>query len=489
MQGIPPSFYPNPNPNPNQGVPPSFYFIFTMRATMVAPLLGRTPSAQELEEWRTKKLKDDPTAFGAVKRPQPKSASSLSVVTSKSGAAAAGGSPEGPSTAKRAGSKPGEVLWWAKDNGLLDEDKLLALSRRVITHFTQPYAKLQIGKKGQLKEGGTVSAPLAESCRLLREIDLPFACYCERQNARLIAAGGGEQSSEALHGAWDALPAAERAPFVEQAAALLHGDDALPRLQLTQPKITHAEAWASASDEVRDRYLARAASAWTDDYRRSVDVFDFSERKCMKCAAEVVTRVRGQPRTRGALLVLPVGDALQEPFWPEGLGVNRGCHNALDAAWVANKWGLGGASEESQRLLLQERQYIYQEFSLQMHGKNRKMLKGYRQDNTKARLVAPPRRDLPRSCEPPPPATPPPHTPPPLAPLLPPHPPTPRRAQINSSAAHKEYSADPSSRYNNYHDRAQIDWARAARLGATKGHPNLTVSAPNPRGRWLTGGV
>ena len=65
-----------------------------------------------------------------------------------------------------------------------------------------------------------------------------------------------------------------------------------------------------------------------------VDVFDFSERKCMKCAAEVVTRVRGQPRARGALLVLPVGDALQEPFWPEGLGVNRGCHNALDTAWV-----------------------------------------------------------------------------------------------------------------------------------------------------------
>lgn len=380
-----------------QGIPPSFYFIFTMRAAMVAPLLGRTPSAQELEEWRAKKLQDDPTAFGAVNRPPPREAG-----VTPSSAAAAGGSPGSLITAKRAGSKPGEVLCWAKDNGLLDEDKLLALSRRVITHFTQPYAHLHVGKgKGQLKEGGTVSAPLAESCRLLREIDLPFACYCERQNARLIAAGGGEQSSEALYQVWDALPAAERAPFVEQAAALLHGDDALPRLQLTQPKMTHAEAWANASDEVRDRYLARAASAWTEDYRRSVDVFDFSERKCMRCAAEVVTRVRGQPRARGALLVLPVGDALQEPFWPEGLGVNRGCHNALDAAWVANKWGLGGASEEAQRQLLQERQYIYQEFSLQMHGKNRKMLKGYRQDNTKARLAA-----LPRGCDTPPPATP-----------------------------------------------------------------------------------
>ena len=33
--------------------------------------------------------------------------------------------------------------------------------------------------------------------------------------------------------AWDVLPAVERAPFVEQAAALLYGDDALPRLQVT----------------------------------------------------------------------------------------------------------------------------------------------------------------------------------------------------------------------------------------------------------------
>ena len=113
----------------------------------------------------------------------------------------------------------------------------------------------------------------------------------------------------------------------------------------------------------------------------------------------------------------------------------------------------------------QERQYLYQEFSLQMHGKNRKMLKGYRQDNTK----------------------------------------------IDSSHAHKEYSADPSSRYNNYHDRAQVDWARGAlclpyispisplylaqvdwargaRLGATKGHPNLAAVA-NLKGRRLTGGV
>lgn len=29
--------------------------------------------------------------------------------------------------------------------------------------------------------------------------------------------------------------------------------------------------------------------------------------------------------------VMVVGDAVLEPFWPEGLGINRGFHTALDA--------------------------------------------------------------------------------------------------------------------------------------------------------------
>ena len=35
-----------------------------------------------------------------------------------------------------------------------------------------------------------------------------------------------------------------------------------------------------------------------------------------------------------ALPVFPVGDALLEPFWPQGLGSNRGFHSALDAVWA-----------------------------------------------------------------------------------------------------------------------------------------------------------
>ena len=39
----------------------------------------------------------------------------------------------------------------------------------------------------------------------------------------------------------------------------------------------------------------------------------------------------------GSLLpVFPVGDAAMEPFWPQGLGSNRGFHTALDAVWAAH---------------------------------------------------------------------------------------------------------------------------------------------------------
>jgi len=33
-------------------------------------------------------------------------------------------------------------------------------------------------------------------------------------------------------------------------------------------------------------------------------------------------------------LVLPIGDSLVNPFWPQGLGVNRGFHSSLDAVWT-----------------------------------------------------------------------------------------------------------------------------------------------------------
>ena len=63
--------------------------------------------------------------------------------------------------------------------------------------------------------------------------------------------------------------------------------------------------------------------------------------------------------------------AAQEPFWPEGLGVNRGMHNALDAVWVASQWGGARRDPATVKQLVQLRQGLYEGKTLQMHGKNR----------------------------------------------------------------------------------------------------------------------
>ena len=118
-------------------------------------------------------------------------------------------------------------------------------------------------------------------------------------------------------------------------------------------------------------------------FPRSVDLFDFSERNSLQRAAEVVTAVGARPLAK-PMLVLPVGDALQEPFWPEGLGINRGMHNALDACWAANRWPEARAGgHDGIRELVRQRDALYNGKTLQMHGKNRCMLQGYKSDNSK----------------------------------------------------------------------------------------------------------
>ena len=49
--------------------------------------------------------------------------------------------------------------------------------------------------------------------------------------------------------------------------------------------------------------------------------------------------------------MLVVGDALMEPFWPEGLGVNRGFLSALDAAWVLTHFHRTGRTADTQLAL------------------------------------------------------------------------------------------------------------------------------------------
>ena len=54
------------------------------------------------------------------------------------------------------------------------------------------------------------------------------------------------------------------------------------------------------------------------------------------------------------VVVFPIGDSLLEPFWPQGLGSNRGFHSALDACYavsVLRREGLDAA--------LLDRQFSY----------------------------------------------------------------------------------------------------------------------------------
>ena len=65
-----------------------------------------------------------------------------------------------------------------------------------------------------------------------------------------------------------------------------------------------------------------------DDKRQAAQIFDFSER------TTTVESMRVEQDGEAQLLVFVVGDALIEPFWPEGLGINRGFFSVLDTAFI-----------------------------------------------------------------------------------------------------------------------------------------------------------
>lgn len=78
----------------------------------------------------------------------------------------------------------------------------------------------------------------------------------------------------------------------------------------------------------------------------AVQLFDFSTRKASKTSCQVREDGAGHQ-----VAVMLVGDAVLEPFWPEGLGINRGFHTAYDAIWVLQRFFASGhtAAPESMR--------------------------------------------------------------------------------------------------------------------------------------------
>lgn len=94
--------------------------------------------------------------------------------------------------------------------------------------------------------------------------------------------------------------------------------------------------------------LAEAFSAVSGDITYAdggPQLFDFSR---MKRAVEGLAFVSPPPDERGAapLMAALAGDALVEPFWPEGLGIIRGFFGAMDVAWAARSWALGDSPEQ-----------------------------------------------------------------------------------------------------------------------------------------------
>jgi len=74
------------------------------------------------------------------------------------------------------------------------------------------------------------------------------------------------------------------------------------------------------------------------------NIFDFSgtTRAKSSCAFLEAPDAQGE---HGSAMVLLIGDALMEPFWPEGLGIVRGFLSALDAAAAIEAWDGKNATE------------------------------------------------------------------------------------------------------------------------------------------------
>ena len=123
-------------------------------------------------------------------------------------------------------------------------------------------------------------------------------------------------------------------------------EDALP----TSPAPTAADVAAQRSAEygvardVTDPEERQVEEARLEAYKRSLNElktkmevqggFVESNRERQREWLEKVKASEGG--MAHAAPVLPVGDSILEPFWPQGLGSNRGFHSALDAIWCVH---------------------------------------------------------------------------------------------------------------------------------------------------------
>jgi len=119
----------------------------------------------------------------------------------------------------------------------------------------------------------------------------------------------------------------------------------LPRAQLLQPENVDAGALKDMARLIATEVGLPAEAQFCAV--NPVQLFDFSslarcERplKLLRADGAVADGTPDEAAKAGAIgagaaLVFPIGDALQEPVWTSGLGVNRGFHGGLNAVYVA----------------------------------------------------------------------------------------------------------------------------------------------------------
>mmetsp|Transcript_28477 Transcript_28477/g.85348 ORF Transcript_28477/g.85348 Transcript_28477/m.85348 type:complete len:1216 (-) Transcript_28477:1615-5262(-) len=107
----------------------------------------------------------------------------------------------------------------------------------------------------------------------------------------------------------------------------------------------------------------------------AAQLFDFSSRSLCKTSCKVLDDKKGKQ-----LLVLVIGDALIEPFWPEGLGLNRGFLSALDSAYIVQEYfSTGTVNKEGTKKMLKSRDKLFSLMRvLSGHTKKEVLREGFR---------------------------------------------------------------------------------------------------------------
>ncbi|KAJ2998071.1 hypothetical protein HDV02_004896 [Globomyces sp. JEL0801] len=91
-------------------------------------------------------------------------------------------------------------------------------------------------------------------------------------------------------------------------------------------------------DKLREmgRLIAKVCGVHQDaEYcdKNGIQMFDFSARGVCVQTHQWLNSVDEHVMDA---LVVPVGDTFQNPYWPQGLGINRGFHSAIDGVWAAH---------------------------------------------------------------------------------------------------------------------------------------------------------